>query len=441
MSRFFNIFLCLTFFVFIYIGHIDAAKKTLLSANEREYDGIIAIVNGDIVTAIDLEERLNLALSSLGSTIDEKSKSKLRAEILREMIDEKLKIQHANKFAPKGGWVSKEVINHAFDNLARSNGLSSQEFTDLLKSKRVKKEVLLDQISADLSWVEYIKARFGRRSNIPSYETKKTLAEVREKLMKEAFYISRMFFPFSDSIDEKSVFEHVSNLYHILINGADFANVARQFSKSSDAVNGGELGWVFEGQLSSVEINALKDMRVGSYKIVKNNKGYVILHLKDKKTEGLRTYTSLKFVQVVLPFGKEKPPQEHIDEALAYINVMKKTSKNCTEFIKKVKETGFIGVSDPTSGVLETMQPKFKQAIAKVPIGGISEAVVFDAGILVICLLDKKNNTVKEPTEDDIKSQKIDDRMNSAARNELNYLKRKSYISLNKKYANVAEEY
>ena len=73
----------------------------------------------------------------------------------------------------------------------------------------------------------------------------------------------------------------------MLNSGVDFSNIALQFSKSSDAKNGGTLDLVFDGQLSDAEMIALKEMSVGLYKIVKNKRGYAILFFRIRKMQHL----------------------------------------------------------------------------------------------------------------------------------------------------------
>ena len=399
------------------------------------YDGIIAIVNGDIITAVDLNERLRLAVFSLGGSLSKEQKNSLCTQVLKEMIEEKLKEQCVKKFAPKGGWISKEALDQSLVQIAERNNMTFASFLELLKSKGIRREVLVNQVRGAMAWVEYIRARFGRRSNLSSAEIKKATEEMNEKLMKESFHIGRMFFPVLKRSDAASVLAHVTNLYKMLENGADFASMARQFSKSPDANRGGELGWIFEGQLSPVEMNALREMNVGSYKIVKNNKGYVILHLKNRKAKGMRSFTDLQFYQVVVSFADGKPPKEHLDQLLSYLRDMKAKSKDYKEFMREAKKTGFIGVADDiSSSVLEALQQPFRNIMEKLPVGGISDPIVMDGGVIVFCVADKKVNTMKTFTEDDIRMQKTEEQLGAAARNELDSLKRKAYISVNKKY-------
>lgn len=431
---FFSILTILSYNVF---GN-DRTEKTT-STNLKVYDGIVAIVNGDIITAEDLENRLHLALFSIGGNADNEQKHKIKKEVLKEMIQEKLKKQCTKKFSPKNGWISDKDVKDALADIAKRNHLSTSDFLKLLKSKNIKRSDLEEQIFVNLSWIEYIRARYGKSVNVSEFELSRTVSEIKEKLTQESFYVCRMFFPITHASQENSTFTHVSNLNNMLLRGADFASIARQFSKSADANNGGEMGWIFQGQLSDVEFAALKTMEIGSHKIVKTNQGYVILFLRDKKEAGFRSYTHIKFAQVAVSFGQEKPSEESFKQLMSYLSEMKKTSKNCHEFMQKAKESGFIGVSDVTSGIIENMHPKFRAMLAKVPAGSTSDPIVTDSGVAMFCILDKKVHTIKEPTREEIKMQKTNERLSLLASREMQELTRKSYIKVDEKYGAAAD--
>ena len=123
-----------------------------------------------------------------------------------------------------------------------------------------------------------------------------------------------------------SIQAHANNILQMLNRGAEFSNIELQFSKSPDAKNGGTLDLVFDRQLSDSEMKALKEMSVGSYKIVKNKRGYAILFLQDKKNSEPRTYSNLKFRQVFYPFdGRQtKKGMQHLSD---YILDIKKSYK------------------------------------------------------------------------------------------------------------------
>ncbi|MDR0968199.1 MAG: peptidylprolyl isomerase [Holosporaceae bacterium] len=400
----------------------------------QEYDGIVAVVNDDIITASDLEERLRLTLFSSGGEVASELKSRILREVLKEMIAEKLKWQCASKYSPKGGWISEEAVKASFDDIAKRNGMTHDEFCNLLKNKKINKDVLLKQIQINLSWIAYVNARFGKFINISQSEMNRTMAEIKEKRDQESYYVRRMFFPVSDPKNESEVLARVNNLYHMLERGADFGNLARQFSQSPEASKGGEMGWVFQGQLSSEENSALGKMQIGKRAIVRTSRGYAILFLQDKKEAGLSSFTTLKIAQVVIPFRGPNPPKEEVDQLRDFALELKKSSRSCHEFMAKAKESGFCGVSDSASVNLESMAPEFRTALSSLQAGGIGNPIVTPNGLIVICVLDRKTQKIPELTREEVMAQKTNERLSVFADRETRDLGKRAVIAVNEKY-------
>jgi peptidyl-prolyl cis-trans isomerase SurA len=403
--------------------------------SNKEYSGIVAIVNEDIITMEDLNSRMNLVLFHAAGGVGNEQRLKLMKEVLNELVEEKLKKQCVKKFEPNGGWVSSNDVHEAFVSIAKRNNMSYDAFCSLLKGKNIKKENLLEQIFVGLSWVEYIRARYHKNTRISNLETAKMVTDMKEKFTKESFLIGRMFFPVTQQSEDKNVLSHVNSIHQMLLRGSNFANIAHQFSKSVESSNGGDLGWVFEGQLSTDETKALKSMSIGSYKVVKTGKGYAILHLRDKREAGHGSYTEVEFTQVALPFNDRNPPQGEVEQYLKYIRDLRKESVNCHQFMKKARESGLMVVSDPVGGIVESMRSDVRKTVEKIAVGGISDPLVTQDGIITICLLRKKTNTVKEPTAEELKMQKINERLSFIAARELLDLRKKADLNINEKYA------
>jgi peptidyl-prolyl cis-trans isomerase SurA len=308
-----------------------------------------------------------------------------------------------------------------------------------LESKNVNKNTLMRQIRINLSWISYIKARFGKLVNVSETEINQTIAQIKEKENMESYYVHRMFFPVSDSKNESSVSSQVNNLKQMLLKGADFHNLARQFSQDPSANKGGEIGWIFQGQLSSEENQALGEMSIGGYRVVRNTRGYVILFLQDRKEAGLKSFTTLKFVQVIIPFRAANLPREEIESLMSYAMDLKRNSPSCFEFIKHAKDSNFCGISDPITITLEEMQPQFRSMVASLQSGGIGNPFTTQNGIVIICMLDRKTQEIPEPTPNDIRTQKTNERLSVFADREIQDFRRKSDIKIGEKYGNFVK--
>ena len=395
-----------------------------------KYDGIIAIVNGSIITTLDLEEQIKMAIFSSGM----KDSREVRAEILKIMITERLKNNLFRKFIDRVTFVTDKEVNDAFEEIAKRNNLTVKAFSKLLASRGISEKVFKRSIRINLSWIEYIKAKYGKNVNVTERELEAVLKGIRENKKKESFLVSRMFFPVTDSRDKGAVGKRVKIIKNMLSQGSQFADLARKFSKSPDAKNGGDLGWVYEGQLSREEYNALKTMQIGETRVVQNSRGFYILQFRDKREAGKDSITHLRFVQVGVP----RPEYAEGQDTKALIKQLKARYPKARDFIKQARTIGCF-VSESASVVLESMNPKIRAAVKHCSANGLSEIISNEQAFFVFCVLDRREEKIPEPTLEDIRNQKINEKFSIFSDKELSELKKRADIKLDPKYGNTSD--
>lgn len=395
-----------------------------------KYEGIVAIVNGNIITSLDLDDQVKMAILSSGM----KDSAELRREILKSMITEEIKWGLLKKFAGKVDWVSENDIEDSFASIAKRNNMSSESFSKLLVSKGINLKAFKHSIRVNLSWIEYVKAKYGKNVNITERELVATLDDIKENKKKESFLVSRMFFPVTDSSSVKAVKDRAYTINHMLAQNARFGELARKFSKSPDARNGGDLGWIYEGQLSREEYSALKSMRVGESRVVQNSRGFYILQLRDKREAGKDSITHLRFIQVGVP----RPEYANGQDTRSLINQLRSRYSNAKAFIDQARTIGCF-VSEPLSGILEAMAPEVRKAVEHCPVNGLSRVVSNEQALFVFCVLDRREEKIPEPTLDDIRNQKINEKFSIFSDKELSELKKRADIKLDKRYGKTSD--
>jgi len=395
-----------------------------------KYEGIVAIVNGNIITSQDLDDQVKIAMFASGM----KNNAEVRTEILKSMITEEIKWGLLKKFAGNGEWISEKEVDESFSNIARRNNMSKEGFSKLLASKGINQKAFKQSIRVNLSWIEYIKARYGKNVNITERELVATLDEIKESRKKESFLVSRMFFPVTDSSSLDAVRNRVHTISQMLSQNARFGELARKFSKSPDARNGGDLGWIYEGQLSREEYSALRTMRVGESRVVQNSRGFYILQLRDKREAGKDSITYLQFVQVGVP----RPEYANGQDTRSLINQLKEHYPNARAFIEQARTIGCF-VSEPLSGVLEAMNPDVRKVVEHCPVNGLSRVISNEQALFVFCVLDRKKEKIPEPTLNDIRNQKINEKFSIFSDKELSELKKRADIKLDPKYGKASD--
>ncbi|MDR1551711.1 MAG: peptidylprolyl isomerase [Holosporaceae bacterium] len=431
--------------IFLYVGlavFLACSECLAGSAGQQdEYEGIVAIVNDNIITHKDLEERLELMLLAIGKDgADAGLREQIRKEVLKEMILERLKWTCVQKYAPKGGFVTEKEVEEAFKDVAGRNGKNTDDFTALLSKKGIGKEVLQKHLRIMLSWIAYINLRFGRFVNISEAEMRRTMAQLKERESKELYYVYRMFFPVSDSRDEQAVLAQTNNILQMLAKGVSFSNLARQFSQGPGASKGGEIGWVFQGQLSPEEGEALHRMLIGGHEVVRTSRGYSILHLQNRRSAGAAmTYTTLTLVQVITPIQDPSLPKEAFDQVISSVRAIKQASKGCRDFLQRAADSGFCMIAPPQSTTLEDIAPNIRTMLENIDAGGISNPIMMPGGILTLCVLDKKVNKIPEPTREEILAQKRNEKLSVFADRDLRNLKNKADIDAKGAYSWVLQ--
>ncbi len=121
---------------------------------------VVVFVNGDPITAIDVEQRSKFILLTT-------QKSAPRKEILDQLIDEKLKIREARRWGIEA--TDKEVDSN-FSGMARRMGQSAEQLTQTLAQKGVHASTLKTRIRADIVWQNLIRGRYQSRLQLSDKE-------------------------------------------------------------------------------------------------------------------------------------------------------------------------------------------------------------------------------------------------------------------------------
>lgn len=399
-------------------------------AQTIEYEGIIAIVNGDIITSQDLDEQMKIASLTSGLKINEEN----RARILKSFVVSKLKWSLLKKFISEDDKGMNDYVDATFSDMAKRNNMSNEGFAKYLKNKGIDEKTFKHSIRINLSWIEFIKERYRRHTSVTEKELEKILADVKSKKDKESFFVSRMFFSRED-LARAEVSKVVDQIRYKLAHGSKFDNLAQEFSKNSSIGKVENLGWVVDRQISSEEYAALKKMRIGETKLIQGRAGLSVLVLRDKRAAGKNTITRLRFVQVGMPLPRYAGGQDTI----GLMDGLKSYYPQAKAFINQARTIGCF-VSDPMSAVLEDMNPEVRSAVEHCSTGGLSRVIKNDQALFVFCVLDREVRKIPEPTLDEIRAQKIDERFSAFSDKELSDLKRRAYIEkLNPKYGTLSD--
>lgn len=244
--------------------------------------GIIATVNNDIVTTHELAQRVEMVLSSNAMPRNDDVRRNIAPEVLRGLIEDKLKIQAATAAGIK---VSDEEIRRALASVAGQNNISVDEFTGALAQQGVEKETLESQIQAEIAWQKYVELKLAPNIDVSSSEVDRLEAQIKDTQNRTGYLVAEIFLPVESAADDDKAKNFGNDLIKQLADGTKFSSLAHSFSASASANRGGDLGWQTMEQMPPEIARIIKVMRAGQVsKPMRTLRGYYILFLRDTRT-------------------------------------------------------------------------------------------------------------------------------------------------------------
>ena len=263
---------------YIYIA-LSILLTLPVSAKIEVLDRVAIIVGEGVV----LESQVNNMLENIKTRYQEQGAPMPPQEVMLEQVQERLIIEELQLQMGRqaGIRVGDGELNQAFENIAQSNGLSLESFIETLEAEGESYEELRSQVRKEMIIQRVQRGKVGREVDITEQELDGFLATegAVQELSPELFVRQILV---SDQNKANSLLMDIDN-------GADFANLAKESSTSSNASSGGEMGWRNLADLPSLFADALKNKKKGYISPpLKGGSGYFILKLEDKRGDLVR---------------------------------------------------------------------------------------------------------------------------------------------------------
>jgi|TARA_B100001250_G_C19814384_1_gene797473 peptidyl-prolyl cis-trans isomerase SurA len=271
----------------------------LLSQNIQ---AISAIVNDEVISRYDVQQRVQLIISTSGIQPTKDNIVRLENQALRSLVNEKIQLQEASKLDVPS---SDDEINLMLERIANGNQMSGEQILQLINSQGVKSDTLLNQIKAELLWNKIVRGRYGSYINVNEDEISIVYDRTIESIGKEQYEVSEIFIGYENEEEEKEANILAKRLVEQLREGVAFAPVAQQFSQTSTAGQGGYLGWVTDGQLDKSINSKLKQL--GKNQIsepIKTLNGIYIIKLNERTEAGGKNPLRNQFDLMTVTFEK-----------------------------------------------------------------------------------------------------------------------------------------
>ena len=380
----------LTAAVFILPPITDAARV----AAQTQLTGIAAVVNSDPVTRRDLEMRLRMVIVSSGLPPDQSTIRRIRPQVLRNLIEDNLKLQEAKN---RNVSVSPVELRTAMSEIEQRINMQPGRMLQMLKQNNIDRATLDNQLRADLSWAKLVGSQV-RRSSITDEMIDERIARIESGKGKPEFLVSEIFVPFDLGSSGGDANKLIADLVGQIGRGADFGSLARTFSQSTSSAQGGNLGWVRAEQLDPAIGTALPGMKTGDIAgPIRATDGFYILQLRNRRaSRGLTTGpVTVDLQQVFLPLPPD-PPQSVIDSARASLNRIGSAANSCTELDEQGKELGAPQSGRLSNVNLSSLEAQIRGAIENLQTGQASQPIQSGGGMVLLMVCDRQDSSSEE---------------------------------------------
>ncbi len=266
------------------LGFID------ISMAAQPLNRVIASVNNEAITQSQLNKKTTWIIQKMDQNgMPRPVATELQKQVLEKLIVERVQLDLAKKLKID---VSDEMLQDTIQNVAKQEGLtvgklkaavaeeglSFKEFEDNIRVEltlsRLQQQVLADQITVSNQELEHF-----LKSHPESTEGQKLEYRLRHILL-----------PLSEDASEhesKQILKEATQLITRVKEGAKFSQLALDYSKGPQALQGGDLGWRSADTLPTLFVKPMAKLAVGEVAgPIKNDSGYHLIYLEEKRVGG-----------------------------------------------------------------------------------------------------------------------------------------------------------
>lgn len=398
-------------------------------AAAQEPQRIAAVVNDEILSMRDLQSRLRMVIVSSRLPATEETAQRLAPQVLRSLVDEQIQLQEAKRLNVA---VTDQDLERARSGVEERNGLKPGQFESFVRSLGVDPETVERQLKSQIAWTKLVRRRFGNDVTVSQEEVNEVLQRMEADAGKTQKRVSEIVLHVDDPNNEDQVKQLADRIVEQLRGGANFGAVARQFSASSNAAVGGDMGWVLPERLTPEIAETVAKLETGQISDpVRTIFGFHIIQVADSRViaaaDPLAATVDLK--QVLLPVPPNSAPGVRPSQ-LALAEAISGSAQSCDDFAGLAKEVKSPVSPDLGEFKVGELASPLRERVAPLKAGEASGPIDLPNGIMVVMVCSKKAPATNLPSPEQIRTQLETQRFEILAQRYLRDLRRSAFVEM-----------
>jgi peptidyl-prolyl cis-trans isomerase SurA len=392
-------------------------------------ESVVVTVNDEMISSFDVVQRMRLLIVTAGIQPSPENLPDIQREAVRSLIDERLEMQELRHQAKEQKFdliASDAEVNGELADIARGNNTSADQLLNQLAAQGVGAQTFRDQLRAEISWRGWIRGRYGQRLTVGEDQVKAFQKHLEAEADKPQYQISEVFVDAARAGGIAAAQQGATQLLGQLQKGAPFAAVARQFSNTPSAANGGDVGWISPGEMPPEVDRALENLRPGQLSgAITVKDGVYIIYLKDKRAGGASTMVTLKQVAISLPKGAN---ETQIAAANAKLLELRPKLSGCDNLEAQAAKVPGAVSGDLGEAETKDLAPAFRDAADALKVGEVSAPIRTEVGLHLIAVCGRRHGGASAMTSEQIENRLYGQELSMIAKRQLRDLRNSATI-------------
>lgn len=366
-------------------------------AEERVLDGIVALVDDEVVLASALEAEIDSVSRELAQrNVRMPPRQELRRQVVERLIMQTLQFNVAER---RGIRVDSATLDAAVRRVAERNNITLPALRDALADEGMNMAQFRDQLRREITLTRLREQEMNRRIDVTDQEIEQFIERNRDQT--RSYDLAQILIGIpeaasAEAIDEAR--ERARDVQARLESGESFARVAAATSDARNALEGGDLGWRTRAQLPSAAAEAITALSPGeTTDILRTPAGFQIFALNAVRDSDERLIEQARLRHILIQTNQVVSDEDarlrlealrnRITQGMAFGELARANSDDPTS----ATQGGELGWVNPAN-----LPPNFREQVQSLEVEQLSQPFRTRSGWHLVEVLERRQRDAGE---------------------------------------------
>jgi peptidyl-prolyl cis-trans isomerase SurA len=365
-------------------------------------DRVVAVVNNDAITQLELNDQMRLAARELtrqGTPLPDREL--LAKQLLERLITTRVLVQYGKE---TGVRIDEAQVDRAVARVAQENRVSVSEFRGALAEEGIDFTRFREDVRNEIIIGRLREREVESRATVTDPEIEAYLRAQQASGRNDEFNLLHILVTVPEAAAPEQIQSRrvrAEEALGKLSQGADFKQISATYSDAPNALQGGELGWRPVGRLPTIFAQAVTTMKVGDVSsVLRSPNGFHIIKLLEKRSNAKQIVVEQTHARHILVRMNEIVSEAEARRRLVEIKAKLDAGADFAELARAQSEDassakgGDLGWVSPGDTV-----PEFEKAMDTLKPGQVSDPVQSPFGWHLIQVVERRTEDLTKERE------------------------------------------